>query len=259
MLLAIDVGNSNVVLALFSGEELIESWRLHTNTTHTADDWWIVVKHLAEDAGTDISTVDGVIISSVVPVVGRALIQMTRRYLEIEPCRVHAHLPLELGLDVKDPESVGADRICNVVAGRELYGTPCVIIDLGTATTFDVVNKKGHFIGGSIAPGVETSARELFAKAALLASVDLRIPDKVIGRDTESHLQAGIMYGVVDQIDGMVARIRKETGWKELQVVLTGGLGRLIKRKLRTQVIYDPDLTVKGLRLIYGRCPEPGS
>ncbi|MFC1535606.1 type III pantothenate kinase [Candidatus Neomarinimicrobiota bacterium] len=256
MLLAIDVGNSNVVLALFSGEELIESWRLHTNTTHTPDDWWIAVKHLAEDASVDISAVDGVIISSVVPVVGRALIQMTRRYLEIEPCRVHAHLPLKLGLDVKDPESVGADRICNVVAGRELYGTPCVIIDLGTATTFDVVNKKGHFIGGSIAPGVETSARELFAKAALLASVDLRVPDTVIGRDTESHLQAGIMYGVVDQIDGMVARIREETGWNKIQVVLTGGLGRLIKGKLRTPVVYDPDLTVRGLRLIHERCPE---
>ena len=144
MLLAIDVGNSNVVLALLDGETLLESWRLHTNVTHTTDDWWIVVKHLAEDARVDITVIDGAIISSVVPVAGQALLQMCQRYLRIEPLRVHAHLPLDLGLDVKDPDSVGADRICNVVAAREVYGTPCIIVDLGTATTFDVVNEAGH-------------------------------------------------------------------------------------------------------------------
>ncbi|MFB0515927.1 MAG: type III pantothenate kinase [Candidatus Neomarinimicrobiota bacterium] len=254
MLLAIDVGNSNVVLALFEGERLVESWRLHTNATHTSDDWWIAVKHLAEDAQVAIATVDGVIISSVVPVVGRAFIQLCRRYLQIEPLRVQAHLPLDLGLDVKDPESVGADRICNVVAARELYGTPCVVIDLGTATTFDVVNERGHFIGGSIAPGLEISARQLFSGAALLSAVDLKVPGTVIGKDTESNLQAGILYGVMDQIDGMVARIREELGWKDMSVVLTGGLGNLIAGELRTPVSYDPDLTVKGLRLIYEQC-----
>ncbi len=254
MLLAIDVGNSNVVLALFEGETLLESWRLHTNTSHTSDDWWIAVKHLAEDAGTDIAAVDGVIISSVVPVVGQAMTQMCGRYLHVEPVRVHAHLPLDLGLEVKDPDSVGADRICNVVAVRELYSTPCVIVDLGTATTFDVVNEAGHFIGGSIAPGIEGSARQLFSGAALLSAVDLKVPETVIGRDTETNLQSGIIYGVVDQIDGMVARIREETGWEELSVVLTGGLGGLIAGELRTPVTYDPDLTVKGLRLIYEQC-----
>ncbi len=254
MLLAIDVGNSNVVLAIFDGEALVESWRLHTNSTHTSDDWWIAVKHMAEDAGVDISAVAGVVVSSVVPVVERALTQMCARYLNLEPLRVHAHLPLDLGLDVKDPGSVGADRICNVAAARELYGTPCVVIDLGTATTFDVVNEAGHFIGGSIAPGIETGARQLFSGAALLAAVDLMVPDTAIGKDTETNLQAGIVYGVVDQIDGMVARIREETGWKEMHVVLTGGLGSLIAGELRTTVKYDPDLTVKGLRLIYMRC-----
>lgn len=254
MLLAIDVGNSNVVLALFDGETLLKSWRLHTNATHTSDDWWIAVKHLAEDARVDVTAIDGAIISSVVPVVGQALIQMCERYLRIEPLRVQAHLPLELGLDVKDPDSVGADRICNVVATRELYGAPCVVVDLGTAITFDVVNEAGHFIGGSIAPGMETSARRLFSGAALLSAVDLKIPETAIGRDTKTNLQAGIIYGVVDQIDGMVARIREETGWEEMNVVLTGRLGELIAGELRTTVTYDPDLTVKGLRLIYQQC-----
>ncbi|UCD38283.1 MAG: type III pantothenate kinase [Fidelibacterota bacterium] len=254
MLLAMDVGNSNVVLALFKDEELLESWRLHTNNTHTGDDWWIAVKHLAKDAGVDIGSVNGIIISSVVPVVGRALIQMCERYLQIRPMRVNAHLPLDLGLDVKDPDSVGADRICNVVAGRTLYGVPGIIVDLGTATTFDVVNESGHFIGGSIAPGMEASARRLFSGAALLSAVDLKVPGTAIGRDTETNLQAGIVYGVVDQIDGMITRIREETGWQDIKIVLTGGLGGLISDELRTSVTYDPDLTVKGLRLIYQQC-----
>ena len=254
MLLAIDVGNSNVVLALFDGETLLESWRLHTNATHTSDDWWIAVKLLADDAKVPVSELDGVVVSSVVPVVERSLIQMAERYLDVTPVRVNARLPLDLGLDVKDPDSVGADRICNVVAVRELYSTPGVIVDLGTATTFDVVDEKGHFIGGSIAPGLEISAQQLFSRAALLSAVDLRVPETVIGRDTETNLQAGIIYGVVDQIDGMVARIREETGWEEMNVVLTGRLGELIAGELRTIVIYDPDLTVKGLRLIYQQC-----
>ncbi|GAG94069.1 unnamed protein product, partial [marine sediment metagenome] len=165
-----------------------------------------------------------------------------------------AHLPLELGLDVKDPDSVGADRICNVVATRELYGAPCVVVDLGTAITFGVVNEAGHFIGGSIAPGMETSARQLFSGAALLSAVDLKVPETVIGRDTETNLQAGIIFGTVDQIDGMVRRIQEEAGWDKMNVVITGGLGGLISGELRTPAVYDPDLTVKGLRLIYQQC-----
>ncbi len=254
MLLAIDIGNTNVVMALFDNEALLESWRLHADNTRTADDWWIAVKHLAEDARTEIDSIDGVVISSVVPHVGRALLQMCERYLRIEPIKVSAHLPIDLRLEVKEPESVGADRITNVVAARELYGTPCVVVDLGTATTFDVIDQTGHFIGGSIAPGLETGARQLFSKAALLSAVDLNIPATVIGKDTEAHLQAGIVWGTVDQIDGMVARIREEMNWEAVKVVLTGGLGGLIAGVLRTDVTFDPDLTVKGLQLIYEQC-----
>ncbi|MEE9162129.1 MAG: type III pantothenate kinase [Candidatus Neomarinimicrobiota bacterium] len=254
MLLAVDVGNTNVVLALFEGEQLLGSWRLHTQATRTADDWWIAVRRLAAEVQPDLAGVNSVIISSVVPPVGRALTGMCERYLKVEPLLVHAGLPLDLGLDVREPATVGADRICNVMAARETYGAPCVVVDLGTATTYDVIDAAGHFIGGAIAPGVETSARQLFSGAALLSAVDLRVPETAIGRDTESNLQAGIVYGAVDQIDGMLARIRQEAGWKQVTVVVTGGLGAFFAPLLRTTVTSDPDLTVKGLRLIYERC-----
>jgi len=254
MLLAVNVGNTNVMFALFSGEDLVESWRLHTDSANTADDWWIAVKLLADDAKVPVSELDGVVVSSVVPVVGHNLIQMAERYLDVTPVLVNARLPLHLGLVVKDPDSVGADRICNVVAVRELYSTPGVIVDLGTATTFDVVDEKGHFIGGSIAPGLEISAQQLFSRAALLSAVDLRVPETVIGRDTETNLQAGIVLGTVDLIDGMLRRIQQESGWKQMEVVVTGGLGGLICSELQTPAVYDPDLTVKGLRLVYQQC-----
>jgi len=258
MLLAIDVGNSNTVLAIFSGEELLVSWRLHTRGANTTDDWWIVINHLAESANVAIGKVDHVIISSVLPTVGTMMTQMSRRYLGVESLRVNSQLPMDLHLDVENPSSVGGDRICNMVAGRTFYGTPCIIVDLGTATTYDVVNEAGHFLGGAIAPGIETSAQQLFANAALLSAVELQVPDSVIGRNTETNLLSGIVYGAVAQIDGMIARIKQETGWRSPAVVITGGLGKLIANELASSITYDPDLTVKGLRLIYEACNKSG-
>lgn len=254
MLLALEVGNSNVVAAFFEGADLVQTGRMHADPTNTVDDWWTAVRHLAEGAGQDLSKVDEVAISSVVPKVGAALTRMAEQHWDRPPLKVHAHLPLDLGLDVKDPESVGADRICNVMACRELYGVPGVVVDLGTATTFDIIDGEGHFIGGSIAPGLESSARQLFKAAALLSSVDLKVPDTVIGKDTETNLQAGIMYGAVDQIDGMLDRIAAETGWGSMEVVITGGLSGLVAPELRTRAVHDPDLTVQGLRIIAERC-----
>ena len=256
MLLAIDVGNTIVVLALFQDGKLLNSWRLHTRATHTSDDWWIAIQPLFGDGQTGLAGVRSVIISSVVPQVGRALSDMCVRQLQLTPLMVSADLPLELGLDVEQPATVGADRICNIVAAREFYGSPCVIVDLGTATTYDVVNEAGRFIGGAIALGVETGARLLFTGTALLSAVDLIAPATAIGRDTETNLQAGIVFGAVDQIDGMIRRIRAEMGWEEVSVILTGGLGSLFAGLLRTTVISDPDLTVNGLQLIHERCGQ---
>ena len=254
MLLALEIGNSNVVVAFFNGDKLTGSGRMQADASNTVDDWWTALRHLAEGTGMDLSAVNQVALASVVPDIGSALANMVARHMGQEVLRVHANLPLELGLDVKDPDSVGADRICNVVACRELYGAPAVVVDLGTATTFDVIDGQGHFIGGSIAPGMESSARQLFKAAALLSAVDLKVPDTVIGKDTETNLQAGIVFGAVDQIDGMLVRIAAETGWDNMQVVITGGLSHLVAPQLRTVAVHDPDLTVQGLRLIAEKC-----
>lgn len=250
MLLALDIGNTNIVLALFDGDQLNHSWRIHTNINRTTDDWWLAIKEL-DDHIAKPGAVDATIISSVVPLVGKRITDMCERYLNIHPVIVNSQLPLDLGLNVDDPSSVGADRICNVVAGRELCGTPCVVVDLGTATTFDIVDEDGHFVGGSIMPGIETSAQRLMLKAALLADVELKVPDTVFGKDTKTNLQAGIVFGAVDQIDGMIDRIKTEGNWSKLTVAITGGLAKLISGELRNEVIFDPELTVKGLQLIY--------
>lgn len=250
MLLALDIGNTNIVLALFDGDRLIHSWRIHTNSNRTTDDWWLVIKKL-DDHIAKSDEIDAAIISSVVPLVGKRITDMCEQYLNIHPVIVNSQLPLELGLKVDDPSSVGADRICNAIAGRELCGTPCVVVDLGTATTFDIVDEDGHFVGGSIMPGIETSAQRLMLKAALLAEVDLKVPDTVFGKDTSTNLQAGIIFGAVDQIDGMIDRIKTEGGWSTLAVAITGGLSKLISGELRNDVIFDPELTVKGLQLIH--------
>ncbi len=254
MLLTFDIGNSNTVLALFDGENLLASYRLRTDQTHTVDDWWIAVKLLAADAGRAVDDVTSVVIGSVVPVTGRAVGGMIEHYLKVQPLWVSSSLPLNIGLDVIDPASVGADRLCNVVAARQLYGAPGVVVDLGTATTFDLIDEQGSFIGGVIAPGIETGASDLFARAALLSAVELKAPGTVIGKDTETNLQAGIVYGAVDMIDGMLARIQAETGWQRMTNVIKGGVGGLIVGELRTEITYDPDLTVQGLRLIHELC-----
>lgn len=250
MLLAIEIGNSHVVVSFFKGADLLYTGRLPADAGLTPVRWWKLFKMLIAKSGLEASGIERVAISSVVPAVGAAIYAMATEHLPGEPLQVSARLPLDLGLDVTHPDSVGADRICNVVACREIYGTPGVVVDLGTATTFDVIDEQGHFIGGSIMPGVEASARQLFSAAALLSKVDLKVPASAIGRDTESNLQAGIIFGAVDQVDGMLRRIASETGWEQPQLVVTGGQSHLIAPLLSTKVIHDPDLTVQGLRII---------
>ncbi len=254
MLLTIDVGNSNIVIAVFEDNDMLESWRLHTDTNQTSDDWWLTVKALLENAALDPTDLEAAVLGSVAPRVGNAFSSMIVRYLNIQPLIVNARLPLKVDYKVDNPDEIGADRICNVVAARHLYDCPAVVIDLGTATTFDIIDAGGDFIGGVIAPGMETSAHYLISKAALLSAIEMKAPGTVIGKDSESNLQAGIVYGAVDQIDGILERIQAETGWEQMTVVITGGLARLLMAELRFEVLHDPDLTVKGLKLIYDLC-----
>jgi type III pantothenate kinase len=252
MLLAIDIGNTHTVLGIFDGERLIADWRLASAANRTADETWLDVKSFCGEAGVTISTIRGVGISSVVPDLNGIFETMVRKYLRIEPLMVNASLDLGIRVMYKDPGTVGADRLCNAVAGFRKYGGPLIIIDFGTATTYDVVSREGNYLGGVISPGLESSAAELHRRAAKLPKTELRFPDRVIGQDTTSSMQAGIMFGAVDSVEGMVRRIRSELGTK-VRVIATGGLSSSVA--LHTEIIEacEPALVLEGVRMIYER------
>lgn len=251
MILAIDIGNTNVVMGLFKDDELVESWRLNTASTRTIDECWVAVKLLSQDADQDLKGINGAVIGSVVPKETFVFKKMCDHYLNLTPFEVNGSIDLGITLDVESPSEVGADRIANVYGAGKIYGKPSIVVDFGTATTYDVVDENGNFIGGAIAPGIETSAIHLFEKAALLHRIDFEIPTSPIGRDTRTNLESGILFGAADQIDGMIQRIKEEKGWDDVPVVITGGLGKVIGGIAQTNVEFDDDLTLKGLFHLY--------
>ena len=251
MILTIDIGNTNVVLGLFNEEQLIESWRLNTASTRTIDECWVAVKLLSQDAGRDLLEIDGVVIGSVVPKETFVFKKMCDHYLNITPFEINGLLDLGIKLDVSAPTEVGADRIANVYAVGKLYSKPAIVVDFGTATTYDVIDEDGNFIGGAIAPGIETSAQHLFQKAALLHRIDFEIPDSAIGKNTRTNLESGILFGAADQVDGMIKRIKAEKRWNNIPIIITGGLGKVIGGIAKTDITFDDDLTLKGLFHLY--------
>lgn len=252
MLLAVDVGNTNIVLGLYEEQELTVSWRISTNRQQTGDEYGIILKNLFAQAGVDDRRVTGMIVSSVVPPLMFSLEEMARRYFNLEPLVVGPGMKTGLNIQMENPREVGADRIVNAVAGIELYGGPMIIVDFGTATTFDAISKRGDYLGGAIAPGISISTEALFQRAAKLPRVELVKPKRVIGRDTITSMQAGIIYGFVGQVDGIVKRMIKEFPEKP-KVVATGGLAALIAGESETLEIVNPLLTLEGLRIIYAR------
>ena len=251
MILAIDIGNTNTVLGLFEDSTLVESWRLNTAATRTIDESWVTIKLLAEDANRDLKSLEGIVVGSVVPKETFVFKKMCEYYLNRTPFEVNGSLDLGIELDVKSPVEVGADRISNVYAAGKLYGKPSIVVDFGTATTYDIIDDQGNFIGGAISPGIETSAMHLFQSAALLHRIDFEIPKSAIGRDTRSNLESGILFGAADQLDGMIQRIKEEKGWKDIPVIITGGLGKVIGGIAQTKTTFDDDLTLKGLYHLY--------
>ncbi len=256
MLLAIDIGNTNTVLGIFDKNKLVESWRLVSSHTRTADEYWITAKLLCNDAHISTRDLDGVIIGSVVPELTHNFTAMSKKYLSIEPITVNHTLNLGLKLLVEEPAEVGADRICNVVAGREHYPFPLVIVDLGTATTFDVLNENGDYIGGAIAPGLATAALELTRKAAQLHKIAFKYPDHIIGKTTEEHMQSGIFAGHIAMIEGIIERIKTELSCSSLYVIATGGFCEEIKKHSSIIKEANPLLTLEGLHLIYNKNSE---
>lgn len=253
-LLVVDAGNTNIVLGLYRGEDLVSSWRLATARERTADEYGILARQLVGDALN--SKLEGAIVASVVPPLNSALAFMIQKYFGIEPMFVEPGVKTGIAIHVDNPLEVGADRIVNCAAAHHQYGGPTVIVDFGTATTFDVVTANAEFVGGVIAPGLNISAEALFARAARLPRVDIRKPDRVIGTNTVVNMQSGIYFGYLGLVDGILARIKVEV--PDLKhVVATGGLATLFAEDSEHIDEVDTELTLRGLKIIFDRNRAP--
>ena len=252
MLLVIDVGNTNIALGVYKDGQLMADWRLRTQRGRTADEYGVYLRELLEHAGLSFSDITGMAISNVVPPAAAALLETGRKFFEVEAYLVDPAKEASIRICYEPKSAVGADRIVNAVAAHTLYGGPAVVVDFGTATTFDAVSEEGDYLGGAIAPGIGISLEALFRSASRLPRIDLVRPPSAIGTTTESSMQAGIIYGFAGQVDEVVAKFREELG-SDAKVIATGGLASLIATESRTIEIVNPLLTLEGLRLMYER------
>lgn len=253
-LLVVDLGNTNIVLGIYHDDVLVNSWRLATARERTADEYGILARQLVGDALQN--GLEGAVVASVVPPLNGAMTFMIRKYFGIDPLFVEPGVKTGIAIHVDNPLEVGADRIVNCAAAHERFGGPSVIVDFGTATTFDVVTENAEYVGGVIAPGLNISAEALFARAARLPRVDVRRPDHVIGTNTVVNMQSGIYFGYLGLVDGILARIKTEVPNLK-RVVATGGLATLFEEESEHIDEVDPELTLKGLKLIFDRNRAP--
>ena len=251
MILTLDIGNTNMKTALFEGMEMRQYWRISTNRNRTSDEYGMTMMNLMKHSGIDRSQITGIMMSSVVPQINFTIEHMCRSYFGMEPMKIEPGVKTGINIKYENPRELGSDRIANAVAAYELYGGPCITIDFGTATSFGAISAKGEFLGGAICPGLKLAADALTEHTAKLPRFELVKPEGVIGRNTVTNMQAGIVYGYIGQIKYLVNRMKKEMGVDGIQVIATGGLAVLVAGESSVIDVMDGLLTLKGLRLIY--------
>lgn len=252
MLLVIDIGNTNTSLGVFEGESLVTHWRLTTARSRTVDEWGVHARNLFALAGLDFKSIDAIAIASVVPPLNFTLKRMAEVYFELTPLFIDHTIDTGVMIRYQPPADVGADRIVDAVAAIHKYGAPCIVVDFGTATTFNAINAAGEYIGGAITPGITISADALFERAAKLPRVEIKRPGKVIGAATVDAMQSGLYHGYVGLVDGILRKMIDELGGSA-RVIATGGLAPLIARGSEFIELVDETLTLDGLRLVFHR------
>ncbi|NLL06109.1 MAG: type III pantothenate kinase [Clostridiaceae bacterium] len=253
MIVVMDVGNTNIVFGVYEGEKLLNYWRMTTDKDKTSDEFGMFLINIFNHEKIDVGNIEAVVIASVVPPIMYSLERAIKKYLKLDPIVVGPGVKTGINIKYENPREVGADRIVNAVAALELYKGPVIIVDFGTATTFCAVTSNGEYLGGVICPGIKISAEALFQKAAKLPRIELAKPDTVIGRNTVSSMQSGIVYGYVGKVDYIVKRIKKEMKEDNIKVIATGGLARMIASESETIDEINGLLSLDGLRIIYDK------
>ena len=251
MLLVVDVGNTNITFGVYQGRSLLKSFRITTKIPRTSDEFGLSIMELLRINGISITELEGISMASVVPNIMHALTGAMVKYAGIEPLIVGPGVKTGIKITTENPRAIGADRIVDAVAAYELYGGPILVIDYGTATTYDLVTADGSFSAGITAPGLKISQRALSQEAAKLPEVEIKKPKSILAQETISSMQAGLVYGQIGQTEYIIKQVKKETGYDDLKVIATGGLGRMISEETETIDVYDSALTLDGLRIIY--------
>lgn len=252
MLVVIDVGNTNITLGVYNQDELIANFRLTTKMQRTSDEFGVTILSFFRTKDINPLAIEDVLISSVVPKVMHSLTNAVRRYFNLEPMIVGPGIKTGISIKTENPKEVGADRIVDIAAAYHIYGGPALVIDFGTATTYDYVNENGEFEFGVISPGIELCAQALWTQAAKLPEIEIEKPASIVAKNTITSMQGGLVYGYIGQTEYIIKKIKEETG-KDLKVIATGGLGRIIFNETDMIDVYDPDLAFKGMKVIYNK------
>ena len=255
-LLVLDVGNTNITLGVFKGRKLLQNFRLTTGSSRTSDEYGMFISQLLQLKGFDPGEIESVIIASVNPNVMYSLTNSFRKYFHLKPIVVGPGIRTGMKVATINPKELGADRIVDAVAAYEIYGGPVIVIDYGTATTYDLVSDEGTFLGGVISPGIRTSATSLWQGTAKLPDIEIKKPATVLGRETITSMQSGVVYGYIGQTEYIIRKLKEESGFDEVKVVATGGLGKIIAAETPLIDFYDPMLTLKGLQILHEKQKE---